>query len=354
LRGRGERQVDATGCVRGKRCFSFFSSMSGVGFAHRYVLALISLVSRHAFSSCHFLRQGGPGSPMESAFNGAGTMSMGKHTEFIPGSVIACDDSGFVKAYVGMCDRAGVSFAEAVEMRHKLLLSRQGTAQAHDEDEEELAMIGEPDGDPESAERKAWYEAWAKQRQEGGGGGDGLGDNPMAALMSGAGGGAAPDQMMQMLMGMMQGGVGMQGMGGMAASLQPDNGRRVRVADLELLQRYEGGRVGEKETARLRDCAMIVVCLRVTLTISSVLASSHTHSSVTAHPALEWDARMADLASQEGIVKTDDPSDGTTHVTFPPPVGVVAWLPTDALTDIDGGGGGGGGGSSSSKFEVIE
>jgi hypothetical protein len=61
---------------------------------------------------------------------------------------------------------------------------------------------------------------------------------------------------------------------------------------------------------------------------------------------------MEKLASQEGIVKTDDPSDGTTHVTFPPPVGVVAWLPTAALTDIDGGGGGGGGGGS--KFELIE
>ena len=106
--------------------------------------------------------------------------------------------------------------------------------------------------------------------------------------------------------------------------------------------------MSERESEEGRDCVLMGVCLRVTWEVSCVLASSPTHSSVTAHPALEWDARMADLASQEGIVKTDDPSDGTTHVTFPPPVGVVAWLPTDALTDIDGGGGGG------SKFEVIE
>ena len=66
---------------------------------------------------------------------------------------------------------------------------------------------------------------------------------------------------------------------------------------------------------------------------------------------------MAELASCEGIVKTDDPSDGTTHVTFPPPVGVAAWLPTDALTELEGGGGPagtGGGGGGGSKFEVIE
>lgn len=275
--------------------------------------------------SCMIVMLGGPGSPLESAFNGAGTLPMGKATEYLPGSLIACDDSGYLKAYVAMCDRAGMSFAETVELRHKMLLARQpgGPPIQVDDDEEgaELAMIGHPDGAEGSAERKAWYEAWAKERLEGGGGGGGGaggrgGDNPMAALMGGMGGTGGPGsqtEMMQMLMGMMQGGGGMPGMGGMGGpQQQPDNGRRVRVADLEQLQ-----------------------------------------SSVSAHPALDWDARMAELAAQEGIVKTDDPSDGTTHVTFPAPVGVVAWLPTDALTDLDGtdldGGGGG-----DSKFELIE
>ena len=193
----------------------------------------------HPFLHTSSSAQGGPGSPTESAFNGAGTMSLGMRKEFIPGSVIACSDSGFVKAYVAMCDRADVSFAEAVQMRHKMLLARQGTAQAEREDEEELAMIGEPDGEENSVERKAFYEAWAKEHQDGrggGGGGGGLGDNPMAALMGGGGGGGPGSQMemMQMLMGMMQGGVGMRGMGG---PMQSDNGRRVRVADLDQLQR---------------------------------------------------------------------------------------------------------------------
>ena len=58
-------------------------------------------------------------------------------------------------------------------------------------------------------------------------------------------------------------------------------------------------------------------------------------AAVAAHPALEWDDRMEKLASSEGVVKTDDPSDGTTHVRFPPPIGAVAWLPTDSLTDLD-------------------
>jgi hypothetical protein len=96
-------------------------------------------------------------------------------------------------------------------------------------------------------------------------------------------------------MGMMQ----QQGGGGMPPGMmgggmpQPEDGRRVRVADLASLQ-----------------------------------------ASVAQHPALEWDERMATLASAEGIVKTDDPSDGTTHVRFPPPVSIAAWLPTDALNDF--------------------
>ena len=57
-------------------------------------------------------------------------------------------------------------------------------------------------------------------------------------------------------------------------------------------------------------------------------------AAVNTHAALKWDERMEGLAGTEGIVKTDDPSDGTTHVRFPPPVGVVAWLPTEALRDL--------------------
>jgi hypothetical protein len=55
---------------------------------------------------------------------------------------------------------------------------------------------------------------------------------------------------------------------------------------------------------------------------------------------------MEKLAGSEGIVKTDDPSDGTTHVRFPPPIGVVAWLPTGSLSDLAEGGG--------PKFEEVD
>ena len=53
------------------------------------------------------------------------------------------------------------------------------------------------------------------------------------------------------------------------------------------------------------------------------------------HSALQWDERMQALAGAEGIVKMDDPSDGTSQVRFPAPIGMVAWLPTNTLEDIE-------------------
>ena len=257
--------------------------------------------------SAMIVLMGGPGSQQESQTPGwAGTIKMGKTLVFNPGSVASCDNAGYTSAYVAMCERAGVTFAGAVEMRYKLLMELKN-------DEEELILIGTPEGADGSEERRRWFETWAAEREAGGGGdgSDGPSGDPMAALsaMAAGGGQGGQAQMMQMLMGMMQqgggGGMGgMEGMGGMGGA--PEDGRRVRVADLETLQ-----------------------------------------AAVAAHPALEWDERMATLASTEGIVKTDDPSDGTTHIRFPGG-GVVAWLPTGALTNLDGAGGGGG-----SKFEEI-
>lgn len=136
-------------------------------------------------------------------------IAMGTRREFNAGPLLGCGDAGFagfVKAYVSMCERGGVSFAEAVEQRHATLTARQGNLVAQDDDGDELAYIGEPAGAPRSAERKAWFEEWARARQAGegvedDGGGKGTGgmaDGPAAQQMA----------MMQMLRGMMQGAEG--------------------------------------------------------------------------------------------------------------------------------------------------
>ena len=141
----------------------------------------------------------------------AAPICMGTRREFNAGPLLGSGDGGFVKAYVAMCARGGVSFAQAVEQRHATLTARQGTPAAQDDDDDELAMIGEPAGAPGSAERKAWFEEWARARQEGEGGDEGEGG------MGGPGGpgGAAAQQMamMRMLLGMMQGADEMGGKG---------------------------------------------------------------------------------------------------------------------------------------------
>merc|ERR1711959_92815 len=115
-----------------------------------------------------------------------------------------------------------------------------------------------------STERKAYFEAWE-------------GSRPQAAT-------ARPGQMdeMEMMRMMMQrpGGTdALMGLLGQQNQEQPEDGRKVRAASLDTLK-----------------------------------------SAVESHSALQWDERMQALAGAEGIVKMDDPSDGTSQVRFPAPI----------------------------------
>ena len=56
-----------------------------------------------------------------------------------------------------MCDGGDMRFAEAAELRYELLLKRNGTPAAREEDETELELIGKPEGAEGSAQRKAWF-----------------------------------------------------------------------------------------------------------------------------------------------------------------------------------------------------
>ena len=157
--------------------------------------------------SCMIVLLGG--APAEGA---AAPIVMGKAREFKAGPLLGSGDAGFVKAYVAMCGRGGVSFAAAAQQRHATLVARRGTPQAQGDDEDELAMFGEPAGAPGSAERAAWFEEWARAKEEGGGGDEG--DGGMGGVGGGPGGPAAQQQaMMKMLLGMMQGADGPDGMG---------------------------------------------------------------------------------------------------------------------------------------------
>jgi len=149
---------------------------------------------------------------MGGAEVGGTPIGRGKQVALNPGCLIGADTAEFAKTYAAMCKRAGASFAEAVEKRYALLIDRAGKAEAEEEDEEELALIGTPEGEAGSAERTEWFARWAQEKEEGGGGGGG-GDDSMGMGGGGRGGlgsllsGRDPSeqlQMMQMLMGVLQ------------------------------------------------------------------------------------------------------------------------------------------------------
>jgi len=132
--------------------------------------------SKDNISCMIVLMDGGAGAAAGSARQAA---PASKSVVFHPGSLLGSKDANFVKAYVAMCARGGVTFATAVQRRYKLLVERQGTAAAEAEDEEELALIGTPDGAEGTPQHTAWFVEWAQQcqtRKEEDDDGDGDGD----------------------------------------------------------------------------------------------------------------------------------------------------------------------------------
>ncbi|CAK0790916.1 unnamed protein product [Prorocentrum cordatum] len=93
--------------------------------------------------------------------------------EFNPGPLTAPEDKTFMTAYEAMAKRAGLTLAQAAELRFERLqqwLSAPGGGQEealHDE----LALFGSPAGTKGSEERKAWFRSWLQKLAEIGGGG---------------------------------------------------------------------------------------------------------------------------------------------------------------------------------------
>jgi len=149
--------------------------------------------------------------------------------EFEPGSLLGSDDSSYHKAYVAMCERADFTFSQAIEKRYEILKARQGTADAEDDDEKEIELVGTPEGAKGSAARQAWLEAKAEEMQSRGGGVDSPEEGGGAAM--GGGGSAEQAMMMRMLMSMMQrpgGQGGPAGAAGQARTPPAESSPRIR------------------------------------------------------------------------------------------------------------------------------
>lgn len=194
--------------------------------------------------------------------------------EYIPGPLAALDDTAFMDSYTAMGKRAVLTLAQAVERRYDLI-------------EEKLAML--PSQTEEAQELKEEKSNIEKGEQPQGPKGSALRRSffenwklPAPSAPSGFGGGSEMALMQHLL----------QQRGGMMPQ-DDEMGRKVRLS---------------ATVDRLR-------------------------SAVDGHNALQWDERMAALAGEEGVVKQDDESDGTSQVRFTN-VGMVAWVPTETLQDL--------------------
>jgi len=199
--------------------------------------------------------------------------------EFIPGPLCAetLKHKGFVTAYEGMAKRASMTLAQAAEMRYETvagMLARSGITPAQSM---ELRAEASAIGSPTGTKGSSARSAWFRKWEER------LPENftndddeqsMIRALMAQRAAAAAG---------------GGRGAGGPR--------RRVRLPDVKALQR-----------------------------------------AVAESDALDWDARMADVANAEGEVMQDDPSDNTSQVFFRAN-NVTAWLPTSALIRCEDGGG---------------
>eukprot|EP00406_Dinophysis_acuminata_P065989 CAMPEP_0179281466 /NCGR_PEP_ID=MMETSP0797-20121207/37166_1 /TAXON_ID=47934 /ORGANISM="Dinophysis acuminata, Strain DAEP01" /LENGTH=427 /DNA_ID=CAMNT_0020990171 /DNA_START=101 /DNA_END=1384 /DNA_ORIENTATION=+ len=94
-----------------------------------------------------------------------------KEEEFIPGPLTSPDNKSFMTAYEAMAKKAGLTLAQAAELRYDQLLGEQASTEARTPEasealEQELAKFGSPAGTGGSEERSAWFRAWLQGLSE--------------------------------------------------------------------------------------------------------------------------------------------------------------------------------------------
>jgi hypothetical protein len=237
--------------------------------------------------------------------NGNSRGEPGPLKEFIPGPLTQTTHKGFMTAYEAMAKKAGLTLAQAAEMRYDLIekeLAQPGLPPAKLEAlRMEKSKFGTPSGAKGSVERSRWFSNWQRrlpeQQQQSNDGPDGLDPDMMLMRMLMQRGPGAQDLVGRLMAGAAATANGGSGGGGL---------RRIRAPGGEALRR-----------------------------------------AVSEHPALEWNKKMLVIAGKDGLVEEDDPNDGTSKCTFPLDNGgrSIVWLPTNILVAVEDGGMSGSGSS---------
>lgn len=218
--------------------------------------------------------------------------------EFIPGAIYNPDSKPFMTAYSAMASKAGKTVEEAAALRYErvqYLLENDAGRLPFEKTEdlqkelETFESLGSPPGTNGSPEREQFFKKWLSEKEQPRNDDLAQSDGPPGDLLNYLRNN--PNGQAAMLRQLMDG--GFAGGAGVSRGAPPAKGTPVRAEGLATLK-----------------------------------------AAVTANPKLQWDDRLEKIAGTVGAKVKDDPSDGTSQVTFEKE-GFTCWLPTETLIDVD-------------------
>lgn len=290
-----------------------------------------------------------------------GGAAAGPETALQPGPFEVPGHGGFRKAYAVMAEHAGLSLAQAVEMRYSIACKERAAALAKCEGEgtedsaqlkelkAEIAAYGEgPSGAEGSEERLQWFREWLDSFT--------IQQDPDPTSMT-------RDQLLDLISNDVQVRQLAQAQGIIDP---PDSSNQVKVpAEAVLRAAIEESETCQWADSYLRTCGQIGFAVDQDPSDETTLVRFDHLNSISCwlptrclieiqgrivhvapveelKPAvlnmvgtLKWDDKLTEVCGQHGIVEMVDPSDGTTKVKFQEPINITCWLPTHLLKYIE-------------------
>jgi len=253
--------------------------------------------------SCMIVLLGGDGTDRASTDDAAkgstGCTKQREQLELLPGPFDAPTHTGFRKAYGAMAGHAGLTLAQAVEMRYDVVRAAlDKLPQASDEQPEES------DGSAAAALRAEL---------------EPFGEGPPSPLDRGSKGRTEWFQHF---------------IDGLEKSDGEAGPSSVGVSREQFLHLVANNRNLLKSCPQARELLVLNDSDSVKRTVR-VAPIGELRPAVEEHKALRWNDVLADICGKVGSVLEDDDSDGTSHVRFEEPSKITVWLPTCQLMEVE-------------------
>jgi len=282
--------------------------------------------------------------------------------KLLPGPFVT--DANFRKPYAAMAEHAGLSLAQALELRYDSLQGQLADAKARETSERggdapngdaadvsdlksELETFGEgpPTDVPRgTAERIQWFDAWVQENcsEE---------EQTLDQMMAGGPLAGNPQALLELARqrGMLEEDPRQDGWCVTVGSvdevraaieknpaLPPWSDTVEKVCGTQGFLAREDDSDGTAEVQFDKENLSIwlprCTLTDVTLEVCSV---EKLRPLVEAHSALKWNDRLADTCGQTGLLVQSDSSDGSSHLRFSSLDDLQVWLPTECLTESD-------------------